>query len=228
MGTMCGRFVLFTTEQELLRHAQRVFGVSEIDAPQGCPPPRYNIAPTHSVPVFVATELLQDAATTAPLSLRAAWWGLLPHWKKDSTGPVLFNARAETVATKPSFRDAFARSRCVIPMDGYYEWKDKQPHFVHREDGELLWAAGVVATGLGQMSTTIITTASAEPLAWLHDRMPRLLTAQEAQAWLTQDQQAAEAIVSVAAPESLRASVITTPADTAVGRVGNDYPELIS
>lgn len=228
MGDMCGRFVLFTTDEQLVDEARRVLDVADIDTPQGCPPSRYNIAPTQSIPALVLSELLADAASSAPVSLRAARWGLLPEWKKDTTGPVLFNARAETVASKPSFRTAFSRSRCVIPMDGYYEWKDKQPYFVHRDDRELLWAAGLAATGVEQLSSTIITTASAEPIAWLHDRMPRLLTAEEARAWLMGEKDMAERIVAGPSPESLRAHIVSSPADKAVGAVSNDYPELIS
>ena len=171
---MCGRFVLFTTGEALIDAATRAVG-RRVDAPQGTPGPRYNVAPTQMVPIV----RLGDTAQLDP-----ARWGLLPEWKKDDSGPPLFNARAETVAEKPSFRHAFKGQRCVIPMDGYYEWHEKKPHFVSLGDG-LMWAAGLWATGLNQLSATMVTTDSVEPVAWLHNRLPRFLTEDEITPWLT-------------------------------------------
>lgn len=142
---MCGRFVLFT--ESLLDEVGEWESITEVHAPEGLPPARYNIAPTQPVAIVRVED------TTA--RVEPARWGLLPHWKKDLDGPPLFNARAETVAKKPSFRDAFKAQRCVIPLDGYYEWKagdnpkaKKQPFYVTGPEG-LLWAAGLWATGVG-------------------------------------------------------------------------------
>lgn len=156
--------------------------------------------------------------------MEPARWGLIPHWKKDLDGPPLFNARAETVAQKPSFRDAFKAQRCVIPLDGYYEWKagedqksKKQPYYVTGPDG-LLWAAGLWATGMDRLSATMVTTDATEEMAWLHHRLPKFLTTEEIAPWL-----AGEALLESSTVRGFQAR----PADPAVGNVRNDYAELI-
>lgn len=156
--------------------------------------------------------------------MEPARWGLIPHWKKDPDGPPLFNARAETVAKKPSFRDAFKAQRCVIPLDGYYEWKagedkkaKKQPYYVTGPDG-LLWAAGLWATGMDRLSATMVTTDATEEMAWLHHRLPKFLATEEIAPWL-----AGEALLEPSTVRGFQAR----PADPAVGNVRNDYAELI-
>ena len=192
-------------------------GIEEVHAPQGLPPARYNIAPTQPIAVVRVQE---SVARVEP-----ARWGLIPHWKKDLNGPPLFNARAETVATKPSFREAFARNRCIIPLDGYYEWKagddpkaKKQPYYVTGPEG-LLWAAGLWATGVDRLSATMVTTEATEEMAWLHHRLPKFLCREEIAPWL-----AGEALLEPSSVEGFNAR----PADPAVGNVRNDYPELIA
>lgn len=218
---MCGRFVLFT--EALLDHVGQLPGVTEVHAPQGLPGPRYNVAPTQKVPVV---RIREELAQVEP-----ARWALLPHWKKDLDGPPLFNARAETLVTKPSFRDAFAAKngsgRCLVPMDGYYEWHDdgtgKRPYFVSRGEGEILWAAGLWATGLDQLSGTVVTTAATEEMAWLHDRLPRFLAPDEVRTWI---EGAADDAAELLCPTALTGFAVR-PADRAVGNVRNDFPELI-
>ena len=228
---MCGRYVLFTTGDELISAAGEVTEFRELLAPQGTPPARYNVAPTQFIPIVhrETASVGVDARETVGV-LEPARWGLVPSWKKDVNGPTLFNARAETVTEKPSFRSSFKSLRCVIPLDGYYEWKDKQPHFVRRTDGQLLWAAGLYATGTEAVypgpSATIITTASAPPLEWLHDRMPRFLDQAEIPAWLTGGESTARALLTVA-PTSLRDTLVTSPASLRVGNVRNDDPDLL-
>lgn len=218
---MCGRFVLFTTGERLLDAVGTLPGVTEVRAPRDTPPARYNIAPTQIAPVVRLGGEANSEALVEP-----ARWGLLPHWKRDEKGPTLFNARSETVAEKPSFRDAFAKRRCVIPMDGYYEWHEKVPHFISRDDGGLLWAAGLWDTGLDQLSCTIVTTASAGPLEWLHDRMPLLLDAASAAAWCTGSAGSATEMLAPAAP-TLRAHLQVRPVRRDVGNVSNDFPGLL-
>lgn len=217
---MCGRFVLFTTSEALLDAAGELFGGElQVRAPQGTPGPRYNLAPTQVVPVVRSDGQV--------VSLDPARWGLFPHWKKDDSGPPLFNARAETVASKPSFRDAYRRGRCLVPMNGYYEWHEKQPHFVSLggDDTELLWAAGLWSTGLDQLSTTIITTDSAAPIDWLHDRMPRFLSRDEVGPWLAGDR--AEELLAPT-PAEVRERFVTRQVPREVGNVRNDHAELIA
>lgn len=218
---MCGRFVLFS--ESLLDSVGALAGIEEVSAPAGLPGPRYNIAPTQKVPVVRIQEVYAQ--------VDPGRWALLPHWKKDLDGPPLFNARAETVQKKPSFRDAFAgragSGRCLIPMDGYYEWHDdgsgKMPYYVRLGEGQMMWAAGLWATGLDQLSATIVTTAATEEMAWLHDRLPRILAPGEIRQWV-------EGTPEEAA-ELLHPSPVTgwqvDQAAKEVGNIRNDYPELL-
>ncbi|MGO1902614.1 MAG: SOS response-associated peptidase [Corynebacterium casei] len=215
---MCGRFVLFTSE--LLGHVGELPGVEEVHAPDGVPRPRYNIAPTMMVPVVRVQESLAN--------VEPARWGLLPHWKKDLDGPPLFNARGETVASKPSFLDAYkgknGSGRCLIPMNGYYEWHEKVPHYVSRPDGKLMWVAGLWSSGLDRLSATMVTTEALEPMDWLHNRLPRFLLEEEMRPWLEGDM---DEDLLQPSPKELRELFEIRPVDKAVGNVRNDYPELI-
>lgn len=231
---MCGRFVLFTTDESLL--ATQPF--THVHLPHGLPKPRYNIAPTQVVPVLrpadapsvPQTDALQAEGSgqylNAEMLLEPARWGLIPHWAKELKGPPLFNARAETVASKPSFRDAFKRHRCAIPMDGYYEWQvvdgKKQPQWIRT--GEVIWVAGLYSFGLDQLSATMITTDAVAPLDEVHHRMPRFLQHDELAQWIFGTPQEAEELLHPAATKGFHFS----PADAAVGNVHNDYPELIA
>lgn len=219
---MCGRFVLFTVGERLLSAVAGLPGVASVGAPQGTPDARYNVAPTQTVPVV----RLRAAGEGLEALVEPARWGLYPHWKRDEKGPTLFNARAETAATKPSFRSATRGKRCLIPMDGYYEWKDKKPRFVRRDDGRVLWAAGLWDTGLDRLSCTIVTTASAKPIDWLHDRMPRFLDDAEVEAWATGDEDAGRELLHPTPPR-VRDRLVATEAASEVGSVANDYPELL-
>ncbi len=212
---MCGRFVLFTTTDSLIGAASSVVG-RPVTAPQGTPGPRYNLAPTQVVPIVrIGEEAL----------LEPARWGLLPHWKKDDSGPPLFNARAETIAEKPSFRDAFKNQRCLIPMDGYYEWHEKKPYFVSLED-ELMWAAGLWSTGLNQLSTTMVTTDSVEPIEWLHNRLPRFLTADEVEPWLTGTTEEAKELLHPTSTDWVSRLKIREVSPE-VGNVRNDHAGIL-
>ncbi|MFC5938247.1 SOS response-associated peptidase [Corynebacterium choanae] len=248
---MCGRFVLFTVDEPLLRDAGFLLGGGDrvescpsprISAPQGLPPARYNIAPTQAIAAIVPAEttvqtLLEGAPLVADTDAMAAEyycvparWGLLPSWKKDTSPPVLFNARGETVASKPSFRAAFARRRCLIPMDGYYEWQKKQPYFVHLPAAarpQRLFAAGLYETGLDRLSATIVTTAADTSISWLHDRMPVMLTAETAAAWIAGDPATAQTIIDNP-PSQLYESLRIRPVGTAVGNVRNQGAELLA
>lgn len=210
---------MFTTGEALLEQVGSLPGVTETLAPEGTPPARYNIAPT------TPAALVRLGGGEARLD--PARWALLPHWKKDEKGPPLFNARAETVREKPSFRDAFKNQRGVMPLDGYYEWdENKQPWYVTPPDGEMLWAAALWSTGLEQLSTTMITTDSAEPIDWLHHRLPRFLKTDEIRQWCEASADEAAELLTIS-PQDLRESLSWKEADKAVGNVRNDYPELI-
>ena len=264
---MCGRFALFTTSDPLLHAAADIAPYGELLAPHGTPSERYNIAPTQKIAIVrpgqvtgpgmkegagrtTGTGVKEGAGQTTGTGvgiLEPARWGLFPHWKKDEKGPTLFNTRAETVAEKASFRDAFKKTRCIIPMDGYYEWhtqgKTKTPYFVHLPaegdaNGEdsaggvvagnspLMWAAGLYSFGLDQLSATIITTDSLAPIDWLHDRMPRFLTRDEVEQWLVGDADDAKELLHPT-PDELRGRFVTTEVDSRVGNVRNDSADLL-
>lgn len=217
---MCGRFVLFTTGQDLLDEVGALPGVTEMAAPDGTPPARYNIAPTQQVPLI----RIEDTAAR----IDAARWGLLPSWKKDETGPPLFNARGETVADKPSFRSAFKARRGLMVLDGYYEWQQreggKQPFYVRREEG-MLFAAALWETGLDRLSTTMVTTEATANMAWLHNRLPLFLAPEEVEQWVHGTPEEALELVR---PSRVADQFVWQEADKAVGNVRNDYSELMS
>ncbi len=216
---MCGRFVLFTSGQDLIDEVGLLPGITTVDAPDGTPPPRYNIAPTQQVP------LIRIANGSARID--AARWGLLPTWKKDETGPPLFNARGETVAEKPSFRSAFKARRGLMVLDGYYEWKQnesgKQPYFVRPTDG-LLYAAALWDTGLDRLSTTMVTTDATENMAWLHHRLPLFLRRDEIRQWV---EGTPEEALDLVHPSRVAETFQWTEAAQEVGNVRNDYAALM-
>lgn len=220
MEAMCGRFVLFTTGDDLVAEVATLPGVDSVQAPDGTPPARYNIAPTNQVPLIriAKHEALIDAAR----------WGLFPSWKKDDTGPPLFNARGETVAEKPSFRSAFKSRRGLMVLDGYYEWKQtesgKQPYYVHPEEG-LLYAAALWDTGLERLSTTMVTTEATDNMAWLHHRLPLFLARDEIEQWVAGTPEEALELLH---PSRVADTFRWNEAAREVGNVRNDYAELIS
>ena len=219
MEGMCGRFVLFTSGDDLTQAVAELPGVSAVEAPDGTPPPRYNIAPTQQVP------LIRVAGSDARID--AARWGLLPTWKKDETGAPLFNARGETVAEKPSFRSAFKARRGLMVLDGYYEWRQtengKQPYFVRPEDG-MLFAAALWETGLDRLSTTMVTTEAAENMAWLHHRLPLFLRRSEIRQWVEGTPEEALELVH---PSRVAETLVWNEAAQEVGNTRNDYAELM-
>ena len=219
MEGMCGRFVLFTSGDDLVQEVAGLPGIAEVEAPDGTPPPRYNIAPTQQVPLIRVAE--------SAARIDAARWGLLPTWKKDETGPPLFNARGETVAEKPSFRSAFKARRGLMVLDGYYEWKQtengKQPYFVRPKDG-MLYAAALWETGLDRLSTTMVTTEATENMAWLHHRLPLFLREDEIRTWVDGTPEEALELVH---PSRVAESLVWNEAAQEVGNTRNDYAELM-
>lgn len=203
-------------------------GVEKVDTPVGFPAPRYNIAPTQLIPIVRAGTPQELSQGAAELILEPARWGLFPHWKKDDSGPPLFNARAETAAQKPSFRDAMKHSRCLIPMDGYYEWHSedghKIPQWIRRP--QVMWVAGLWSTGLGQLSTTMITTESRPPLDWVHHRMPRFLPPELWKQWLFGTPEEAAQLLTPA-DETFLKDVVLSPADPSVGNARNEGAHLL-
>jgi putative SOS response-associated peptidase YedK len=166
---MCGRYSLHSNPDVIAL----MFGLSEIPAHQ----PRYNIAPAAQVLIIRQNE----AAMVR--------WGLVPRWAKDpSMGARMNNARAETVAEKPSFREAYRKRRCLIPANGFYEWKSesgrKQPYYIYPSSGELFSFAGLWEQWHDLQTCAIITTDANEKMAAVHERMPVIVSPAEYSAWL--------------------------------------------
>jgi putative SOS response-associated peptidase YedK len=207
---MCGRYSL-TSPVEAMR---ALFGFDELPNLQ----PRYNIAPTQDVPVIRNRE-------NSGRELAMLRWGLVPAWAKEVTGSApLINARGETVAEKPSFRDAFAKRRCLIPADGFYEWRKtekgvKQPFRIALPDDTPFAFAGIwerwrSAQGELLESCALITTAASEQIVDIHHRMPVILKPETYEIWLA----GAASDLIAAYNGELRAY----PIDTAVNKVAND------
>jgi putative SOS response-associated peptidase YedK len=192
---MCGRFTLHhSTDQIVLRFdvRQTVAQTSE----------RYNVAP--SQPIAVVTQ--QDDLRC----LDAYRWGLIPSWAKDpAIGSKLINARAETLAEKPSFRNALTRRRCIVPGDGFYEWQKResgrQPIHIRRKDGELfgfagLWEEWQQPDGAPLRTCTIITVEPNDLMRPIHDRMPAILRPEAEALWLDPSVKAIPDLLQVLRP----------------------------
>ena len=206
---MCGRFTLTTREVHDLARALSATLADEDSA--RLHRPRWNIAPTND-----HWLLLLDAGRRALVRAR---FGL-----DGPGGRLVINARAETAAKLPTFRDAFERGRCVVPADGFYEWQggrgQRSPMWFHPPDGGLLLFAGLTLERRGTSGFVILTTAANATLAPLHDRMPALLSPRAADAWLARG----DAGLLAPAPDSWLAAREVSPL---VNAVANDGPELL-
>jgi len=185
--------------------------------------PRWNVAPTQQAPV---TRLVEGRRRIDQLR-----WGLVPAWAKDPAGgPPLINARGETVAEKPSFRDAFRRGRCLVPADGFYEWRGKGKEkraFLAKPAGPVAFA-GIQAAWRGPdgqaiESFAIVTTSAAGPIAEIHDRSPVTIAPEDFGTWLESD--AGDAATLIRPPPEDLFEVIEV--DGRVGDVRQDDPGLI-
>lgn len=219
---MCGRFTL-TTPGEVLAE---VFGLDE-------PPelaPRYNIAPTQAIAV------IRRVPAGAPMSLTLMRWGLIPAWQREPRqGAPLINARAESLLDKPAFREAFERRRCLIPADGFYEWKgpsgQREAWLIRRTDGQPLAFAGLWEPATGRVpgqagSCAIVTTEPNDLMRTIHDRMPALLTAADWNAWVDPDNRHARnlrQLLRPCAPETLSAVRV----GSVVNNAANETPDCI-
>lgn len=193
---MCGRVTIQTPALALARE----FALTGIRT--ALERPRYNLAPTQLMPVVINDGERQ---------LDAYRWGLLPSWAKDAAlGSKLINARAETVAEKPSFRSAFKRRRCLVLVDGWFEWKQttkpKTPYLFRRTDGHPLAFAGLweewtdPATGEAVRTCSVITTGPNRVMAPIHDRMPVILAPEAREVWLRPEPQEASVLQPLLVP----------------------------
>ncbi|HEX6523803.1 MAG TPA: SOS response-associated peptidase [Streptosporangiaceae bacterium] len=223
---MCGRFVSARKRLELLEE----FGVTR-DRVTDEPAPDYNVAPTKRI-YAVLTDKERER------ELRTVKWGLVPFWAKDSSGGGrLINARAETVAVKPAFRRAFAKRRCLLPADGYYEWKDKKPFYIHRTDGGDLALAGIYELWRDATvpedheqawlwTAAVITTQAADEVGEIHDRMPMIIVPELWADWLDPDNTEVSQLQAAMSP-AMSGEITSYPVSTDVNYVRNNGPELI-
>jgi putative SOS response-associated peptidase YedK len=219
---MCGRYVISSTPAAMKAY----FGYAE----QSNFPPRYNVAPTQPIPIV----RLHNGKRQFVLMR----WGLIPAWVKDpKTFPLLINARAESVIDKPAYRAAMRRRRCLVPADGFYEWRQidgrRQAYFVRRKNpGEPLAFAGLWETWAGANgeeldAVAIVTTDANRTLAAIHPRMPVILPPEAFDLWLDcakVDAKTAAALLAAAREDLLEAHEISP----AVNRVTNDSEALIA
>lgn len=218
---MCGRFSLTTDLEELARRFEFEFDGDAFDK-------RYNIAPTQEVLIVVGGERRRAGFMR---------WGLIPHWAKDpKIGSRMINARAETAAEKPAFRDALRRRRCLVLADGFYEWQRtggaRRPLRVVIRSGEPfafagLWSVWTDLDGNRIPSCTIITTEANDVLRPIHDRMPVILSREMEELWLGEGLEDPAVLGSLLTPyPACETEVYEVPA--LVNSVANDCPEVIA
>jgi len=219
---VCGRYTLASAPEVLAEQ----FGLAE--APSGLAP-RYNIAPGQTVAAVRAGA--GDARV-----LDSLHWGLIPAWAKDPTiGRRLINARVETLAVKPAFRDALRHRRCLLPADGFYEWQRrdgvKQPHWIARADRRPFGLAGLWerwrdAQGEIVESCTIVTTQAGPVLRDVHERMPLIVPAEHYARWLDPGRADARALLALLGAGDWR-ELQAQPVSLAVNNPRRDEPNLI-
>ena len=190
--------------------------------------PRYNIAPTQPV------QVIRQNPTQPFRELSLMRWGLIPSWAKDTSGAAsMINARSETAGTKPAFADALKYRRCLIPADGFYEWKrsagSKQPYCFEVNNGELfafagLWDRWKDANGNWLKTCTILTTTPNTVTSAVHDRMPVILNASDYDLWLDPGMRNVPAVSDLLKPYDARA-MRSYPVSTRINHVANDDEE---
>jgi putative SOS response-associated peptidase YedK len=230
---MCGRYVSVRSNEDLTDEFDAV------DATEGAwEAPNYNVPPTDPVRVVVNRPLRDENGTPAKTptrQLRVVSWGLVPSWANDrNTQSKMFNARLESVATTNAFRRAYAKRRCLVPADGWYEWQSvdgrKQPIYITPEDGHSIAFAGLYEfwgeRGQTLTTCTIITSPAAGVLAEVHNRMPLVLPRTAWQHWLDPD---VTDPVDLLAPwdEAGGEHLELRPVGTLVNKVDNNGPELV-
>jgi putative SOS response-associated peptidase YedK len=216
---MCGRYATTRSEADLSDLFEAVTVAESLG-------PSWNVAPTDPVPV-VRVSQSQNARV-----LDTARWGLVPPWATDlRAGSRMINARSETVATSPAFAPSFARRRCLVPADGWYEWvrtgKQRQAFYMTPADGSPLAFAGIwSAWGPESVLTcSVLTTAALGGLAAVHDRMPLILPRQRWSAWLAGG---GDAVDLLAPPPMTELDAIEVrPVRPDVGNVRNNGPHLL-
>ena len=222
LAPMCGRYSLTTPAEAMAR-------LFRVTMPLPNFPPRYNIAPTQDAPVV-------RAAAEGAREFALLRWGLVPSWSKGPDPAYsMINARAETVAEKPAYRSAFKQRRCLVPADGFYEWraegKRKQPFFIRLKGGGPLAFAGLwerweKPDAAPIQSFAIVVTDANEMMRPIHERMPVILHPSDFDAWLDAKTPPAEAqaLLRPYDPEAMEAF----PVSTRVNSPRNDDPDCVA
>lgn len=246
---MCGRYAATKNPAALMEEFEAADGTQG-----GAPTENYNVAPTKNVVTVVErhprdAEGQVDEDAPAERALRVMRWGLVPFWAKDAAiGNRMINTRAETAAEKPAFRKALARRRCLVPADGWYEWKvgpvpgggskkkaPKEPFFMTSGDGSSLAFAGIWETWRDPkgdpdapplVTCSIITTEARGQLTEVHDRMPLLMTREKWQDWLDPDRTDATSLLEPPGLDVLDALELR-PVSPLVNNVRNNGPQLL-
>ena len=208
---MCGRYALHANPDVIALQ----FGLDE--------PPQfrasYNICPGGDVLVITSKGARQHR------------WGLIPHWAKDpSIGNKLANARGESIAERPAFREAFRQSRCLVPASGFYEWQtiagQKHPWYLRPRDAELFGLAGITSLWKGVRSVSLITTTPNSLMEPIHDRMPVIVAPESYGAWLAPQNQDVPTLMQFVRPYPAE-RMQGWPVSTRVNAPGNDEPGLL-
>jgi putative SOS response-associated peptidase YedK len=218
---MCGRFAQQRPASELAE----IFAAEPLADDPG---PRFNVAPTDEALVVVQREERR--------AITAYRWGLIPHWAENTkVGSRMFNARAETLTSSPAFRDAFVRKRCLVPVDGFYEWKregaNRQPFLIGRADGLPLTLAGLWSGWRDPVADrvvrtfTIITSGPNDQVADIHNRMPVVLPEELWPMWLDPLADGSE-LRAILEPND-DTPLLIRPVSRLVNDVRNDGPALI-
>ena len=249
---MCGRYASSRKPEDLAEEFE-IDAATLIETVKEPLPADFNVAPTKEVYAVVtrppATEAAVPEDEPGQRQLRVLRWGLVPFWAKDpSIGNRMINARMETVDAKPAFRQAFAKRRCLIPADGFYEWYPteqlgkngkplKQPFFIHPADGSVMAMAGLYEIWRDptrddddpqrfRWTCTILTTTAEDAVGHIHDRMPLLVEPERYAAWLDptrNDPEELKALLAPAAPGRLE----VYPVSREVNNVRNNGPQLV-
>ena len=243
---MCGRYASSRKPEDLVE----AFEIDKVEVKEALAPD-FNVAPTK--PVYAVLQRPprdEEGDTHAERQLRTVTWGLVPFWAKDpAIGNKMINARMETVHEKPAFRQAFAKRRCLLPADGYYEWYPtqqktksgkplKQPFFIHPADGSVMAMAGLYEIWRDptrddddpqrfKWTCTVLTTTAEDAVGHIHDRMPLLVERDRYDEWLDPTNSSGpddlRKLLVPAAPGRLEAY----PVSTRVNNVRNNGPDLV-
>jgi putative SOS response-associated peptidase YedK len=217
---MCGRYTLRTIDLHRIGPDVLPFLPSYEEFDEKRIVPRFNIAPSQDVPMI----FVRDAKAV----LDMASWGFVPFWTKGKPKTKPINARSETVATSGMFRSAFKSSRCLLPADGFYEWKagtPKQPYYFHRPDSQMFAFAGLWSEHNGEKTALHLTTTPNAIVSAVHDRMPVILHEGDFEKWL--DPEATpEVLAGLLRPYPAK-DLVSEPVSTRVNKPSVDDPDLV-